>query len=70
VDVGAKGRSPIIDGLAAEGTAVLVVTSDLPEALRIADRLLVVGAAPRSPSSAGDASRWKCSRGGRGATRR
>ncbi|HTF48456.1 MAG TPA: sugar ABC transporter ATP-binding protein [Pseudonocardia sp.] len=43
VDVGAKEEiHRIIDGLAAEGTAVLVVTSDLPEALRIADRLLVV----------------------------
>jgi len=43
VDVGAKEEiHRIIDSLAAEGTAVLVVTSDLPEALRIADRLLVV----------------------------
>jgi len=43
VDVGAKEEiHRIIDALAAEGTAVLVVTSDLPEALRIADRLLVV----------------------------
>jgi ABC-type sugar transport system ATPase subunit len=43
VDVGAKEEiHRIIDSLAAEGTAVLVVTSDLPEALRITDRLLVV----------------------------
>jgi ABC-type sugar transport system ATPase subunit len=43
VDVGAKEEiHRIIDALAAEGTAVLVATSDLPEALRIADRLLVV----------------------------
>jgi ABC-type sugar transport system ATPase subunit len=43
VDVGAKEEiHRIITELADEGTAVLVVTSDLPEALRIADRLLVV----------------------------
>ncbi len=43
VDVGAKEEiHRIITELADEGTAVLVVTSDLPEALRISDRLLVV----------------------------
>lgn len=43
VDVGAKEEiHRIITELAQEGTAVLVVTSDLPEALRISDRLLVV----------------------------
>ncbi len=43
VDVGAKEEiHRIITELAESGTAVLVVTSDLPEALRIADRLLVV----------------------------
>jgi rhamnose transport system ATP-binding protein len=43
VDVGAKDEiHRIIAELADGGTAVLVVTSDLPEALRIADRLLVV----------------------------
>ena len=43
VDVGAKEEiHRIITELAEQGTAVLVVTSDLPEALRIADRLLVV----------------------------
>ncbi|GAA1960221.1 sugar ABC transporter ATP-binding protein [Amycolatopsis minnesotensis] len=43
VDVGAKEEiHRIVTALADEGTAVLVVTSDLPEALRIADRLLVV----------------------------
>ncbi|WP_197681139.1 sugar ABC transporter ATP-binding protein [Nocardioides scoriae] len=43
VDVGAKEEiHRIVTELADEGTAVLVVTSDLPEALRIADRLLVV----------------------------
>ncbi|MTD15233.1 ATP-binding cassette domain-containing protein [Nakamurella sp. YIM 132087] len=45
VDVGAKEEiHRIITDLADQGTAVLVVTSDLPEALRIADRLLVVRA--------------------------
>ena len=43
VDIGAKEEiHKIIAELAAEGTAVLVVTSDLPEALRVADRLIVV----------------------------
>ena len=43
VDVGAKEEiHRIIAELAEEGSAVLVVTSDLPEALRISDRLLVV----------------------------
>jgi ABC-type sugar transport system ATPase subunit len=43
VDVGAKEEiHRIIAELAENGTAVLVVTSDLPEALRIADRLRVV----------------------------
>ncbi|MBM9468262.1 sugar ABC transporter ATP-binding protein [Nakamurella leprariae] len=43
VDVGAKEEiHRIITELAEQGSAVLVVTSDLPEALRIADRLQVV----------------------------
>ena len=43
VDVGAKEEiHRIIAELADAGTAVLVVTSDLPEAIRIADRLQVV----------------------------
>ncbi|WP_232662698.1 sugar ABC transporter ATP-binding protein [Pseudonocardia sp. TRM90224] len=43
VDVGAKEEiHKIVTGLADEGTAVLVVTSDLAEALRISDRLHVV----------------------------
>ena len=45
VDIGAKEEiHRIITDLADNGTAVLVVTSDLQEALRIADRLLVVRA--------------------------
>lgn len=45
VDVGAKEEiHRIISGLANEGTAVLVVTSDLGEVLRIADRILVIRA--------------------------
>ncbi|MDV3128004.1 sugar ABC transporter ATP-binding protein [Mycobacterium sp. 21AC1] len=45
VDVGAKEEiHRIITDLADNGTAVLVVTSDLQEALRIADRLLVIRA--------------------------
>ena len=43
VDIGAKEEiHRIITDLADNGTAVLVATSDLQEALRIADRLLVV----------------------------
>jgi rhamnose transport system ATP-binding protein len=43
VDVGAKEEiHRIVTQLAGEGTAVLVVTSDLPEALRVADRIQVV----------------------------
>ena len=43
VDVGAKEEiHRIISGLADEGTAVLVVTSDLGEVLRISDRILVI----------------------------
>jgi rhamnose transport system ATP-binding protein len=45
VDVGAKEEiHKIVRSLAAEGTAVLIVTSDLPEAIRISDRLQVVRA--------------------------
>jgi len=45
VDVGAKEEiHRIITELADEGTAVLIVTSDLPEAIRISDRLQVVRA--------------------------
>jgi rhamnose transport system ATP-binding protein len=45
VDIGAKEEiHRIITDLADNGTAVLVVTSDLQEVLRIADRLLVVRA--------------------------
>src|SRR5204863_8745970 len=43
VDVGAKEEiHKIVRSLADEGTAVLIVTSDLPEAIRISDRLQVV----------------------------
>jgi ABC-type sugar transport system ATPase subunit len=45
VDVGAKEEiHKIIRNLAQEGTAVLIVTSDLAEAIRVSDRLLVVRA--------------------------
>src|SRR3954468_11637762 len=45
VDVGAKEEiHKIIRQLADEGTAVLIVTSDLPEAIRVSDRLQVVRA--------------------------
>ena len=45
VDIGAKSQIyTIIDDIAATGTAVLVISSDLPEALGISDRLLVMRA--------------------------
>ncbi|GAA4104039.1 sugar ABC transporter ATP-binding protein [Actinomadura miaoliensis] len=43
VDVGAKDEiHDLVLGLADEGSAVLVVSSDLPETIRLADRVLVV----------------------------
>ncbi|GGE01330.1 ribose import ATP-binding protein RbsA [Aureimonas endophytica] len=43
VDIGAKREIyEVIDGLARAGKAVLVVSSDLPEAIGISDRLLVM----------------------------
>jgi ABC-type sugar transport system ATPase subunit len=43
VDIGAKEEiHQLISKMADEGTAVLVVTSDLPEALRVADRIQIV----------------------------
>lgn len=43
VDIGAKEEiHRIIAGLCEEGTAVLIATSDLGEALRVADRLIVI----------------------------
>ncbi len=43
VDIGAKDEiHKLIDQVCAEGSAVLVATSDLMEALRIADRLVVI----------------------------
>ncbi|HKN54831.1 MAG TPA: sugar ABC transporter ATP-binding protein [Amycolatopsis sp.] len=45
VDVGAKAEIyRIIDGLAAEGIALLVISSDLPEVLTLADRIIVMRA--------------------------
>jgi L-arabinose transport system ATP-binding protein len=43
VDVGAKAEIyRIIDGLAAEGMALLVISSDMPEVLSLADRIVVM----------------------------
>jgi len=43
VDVGAKDEiHDLVLGLADEGSAVLVASSDLPETIRLADRVLVV----------------------------
>jgi ribose transport system ATP-binding protein len=43
IDVGAKSEIyQLIENLAAEGRAVIVVSSDLPEILRLADRVLVI----------------------------
>ncbi|BCJ46382.1 ribose import ATP-binding protein RbsA [Actinoplanes ianthinogenes] len=57
VDVGAKEEiHRIITELAEAGTAVLVVTADLPEALRIADRIQVVRGGTTTASFGPDAS--------------
>jgi L-arabinose transport system ATP-binding protein len=43
VDVGAKADIyAIIDKLAAEGSAILVISSELPEVLGLADRIIVM----------------------------
>jgi rhamnose transport system ATP-binding protein len=43
IDVGSKAEvHQIIDELAAEGMAILVISSDLPEVLAVADRILVM----------------------------
>ena len=52
VDVGAKDEIyRLIDQLAGQGRAVLVVSSDLEEVLAIGDRVLAMNAANSSPSS-------------------
>ena len=43
VDVGAKAEIyRLIRSLAAQGTAILLISSDLPEVLLLADRILVM----------------------------
>jgi L-arabinose transport system ATP-binding protein len=43
VDVGAKAEIySIIDGLVAQGTALLIISSELPEVIGLADRILVM----------------------------
>jgi ABC-type sugar transport system ATPase subunit len=43
IDVGAKAEIyRLMEGLAAEGAAILVISSDLPEVLRLSDRILVM----------------------------
>ena len=43
IDVGTKAHvHALIDGLAAAGAAVLVISSDLPEVLALSDRILVI----------------------------
>ena len=45
VDVGAKSEIySIIDNLAKSGTAILVISSDLPEIIGICDRVIVMRA--------------------------
>ena len=58
VDIGAKSEIyKIIDDIAKTGTAVLVISSDLPEALGITDRLLVMrGGRVAAEMSAAEAS--------------
>ncbi|MFV0406026.1 MAG: sugar ABC transporter ATP-binding protein [Propioniciclava sp.] len=55
VDIGAKSEIyRIIDEIAHAGTAVLVISSDLPEALGLSDRLLVMRAGRIAAELAGD----------------
>jgi ribose transport system ATP-binding protein len=43
IDVGAKSEIyQLIEDLAREGRSIIVVSSDLPEILRLADRVLVI----------------------------
>ena len=57
VDVGAKEEiHRLVADLADQGAAVVVVTADLPEALRVADRIIVVRDGTTTPSSGPDAS--------------
>ena len=43
IDVGTKAEvHRILDGLAADGVAVLMISSELPEVLGVADRILVL----------------------------
>ena len=52
VDIGAKREIyELIDKLARAGKAILVISSDLPEAIGISDRVLVAGAAAESFTS-------------------
>jgi len=45
VDVGAKAEIyRVVEDLVAQGTAVLLISSDLPELLRLSDRVLVISA--------------------------
>ena len=58
VDVGAKAEfHALIDALAAQGTAVLLVSSDLPELLALSHRILVL----REGRVAGELSRAQAS---------
>jgi len=53
VDVGAKSEIyTIIDNLAKSGTAILVISSDLPEIIGICDRV-IVSAPDASPARSG-----------------
>ena len=68
IDVGAKAEiyRLVISELAAEGMALLVISSEMPELLGLADRLLVMAGgrspqtcrAPRQRRSASSTSRW------------
>ena len=54
IDVGTKAEvHRILDGLVADGMAVLMISSELPEVLGMADRVLVLregGSPPSSPA--------------------
>jgi ribose transport system ATP-binding protein len=55
VDVGAKFEIyKIIRQLAAEGTAILLVSSELPEVLGMSDRVVVMSEGKHSATATGD----------------
>ena len=59
IDVGAKAEvHGIIRKLASEGVAIIVISSDLPEVLSLADRVIVMREGRIVGQIAGDQAKW------------